>query len=459
MPNFLIPIIFVGVALLVVIIFLLKKLFSPKKVAALANHVKQAKYSAAIRLAKQIIAKDPRNPEAHYLLGIAYIKEEKPELALMEFKTVAQIGRFGGSCPEPSFRKNIAELYTRFDQPEEALKEYLLLIKLEPNSSAHYYHAGVLFAQRGKLDRAADFFRKTISIEPRHSDAHYELGYLLYRTKRPAEAKEELDHAIRYRQDNFKAYYYLGRLLKDSHDYVAGLIAFEKSQRDPEFRIKSLIERGSCYMNLSNLDKAVSEFDRAIRLIEDENTPEGLYARYFLSVCYEKLRQFEDAIEQWEKIYARKPSFRDVAEKLSKYQDLRTDDRMKDFLIASPDEFLELCKRVVETLGYSNRDVVDIPNGCQIIAMEQESKWRNARRMPRLIRFFRVAEVVDLTAVRAIHEEMRKLGVMRGIMVVSSRFSKSAQDFAETRPIELVDKDQLQKLLSRVPVSSKPVPK
>jgi hypothetical protein len=78
-------------------------------------------------------------------------------------------------------------------------------------------------------------------------------------------------------------------------------------------------------------------------------------------------------------------------------------------------------------------------------------------RVIRLIRFLRVAEVVDLTAIRAIHEEMRKLGVMRGIIVASSRFSKSAQDFAETRPIDLVDKDQLQKLLSKVPVSSKPV--
>ncbi len=454
MPDFLIPIIFVGVALLVVIIFLLKKLFSPKKIAALANYVKQSKYNAAIRLAKQIIAKEQRNPEAHYLLGVAYREEEKSELALIEFKMVGQIGRFGGACPEHVFRQSIAELYTRFDQPEEALKEYLLLIRMEPDTSEHYYHAGLLFAQRGKIDRAADFFRKTIKIDPRHSDAHYELGHLLYRTKHPVEAKVELDLAVRYGQDNFKAYYYLGRLLKDNHDYVAALIGFEKSQRDPEYKVKSLIERGSCYMSLSNIDKAVSEFDRAIRLVENESSPEGLYARYFLALCYENLRRFEDAIELWEKIYAKKPSFRDVAEKLSQYQDLRTDDRMKDLLTASPDEFFDICKGIVESLGYSTRDITDMPDGCQILAMEQESKFRNARRMPRLIRFFRVTDVLDLSIVRSIHEEMRKLGVMRGIIIASSRFSKSAQDFAETRPIDLVDKDQLQKLLSKMPVSS-----
>jgi tetratricopeptide (TPR) repeat protein len=459
MPGFLIPILFVGIALLALIIFLAKSLFSPKKIATLTNQVKQGKYSAAIRLAKQIIAKDPRNPEAHYMLGVAYREDGKPELALMEFKTVNQISRFGGACPENVFRADIAQLYARFDQPEEALKEHLLLIKMEPDNSAHYYNAGCLFAERNKTERAAEFLRKAIELDPRNSNAHYELGYILYRTKHPIEAKEELDLAIRYRQDNFKAYYYLGRLLKESHDFVAALVSFEKAQRDPELKIKSLIERGSCYMSLGSLDKAITELERALRLIENESVNESLYARYFLSLCYEKLRRFEEAIEQWEFIYAKKPSFRDVAEKLSQYQDLRTDDRMKDFLTASQEEFSEICKGIVESLGYSMRDIKEIPNGIQVIATEQESKWRNARRMPRLIRLLRVAEVVDLSTVRSIHEEMKKLSIMRSILIASSRFSKSAQDFAETRPVELVDKERLQQQLAKVPALGKPSPK
>lgn len=451
MPIYLIPTIFVGIALIGIIIFIARNTFSPKKIATVASHVKQGKYAAAVRTAKQILAKDPRNPEAHYLLGLAYRADGKPELALMEFKTVNQIGQFGGACDETSFRKAIADLYVKFNQPEEALKEYVLLIKMEPENAELYYQAGLLFTKRENSDRAGDFFRKTIELDPRHGNAHYELGYLLYKSSSTVEAKSELDLAVKYRPDNYKGYYYLGRLLKDNHDYVAALVCFEKSQRDPEFKVKALVERGACYMSLNSLDKAVAELVRAIRLIEKESAPEALYARYFLALCYEKLRKFESAIEQWEKIYSRQPAFRDVAEKLSQYQDLRADDSMKDFLTAPQDEFHEICKDVIANLKLSARDVSGAPNGCQIIAMEQESKWRNSRKMPRLVRLLRVADIVDVSTVRSIHEEMKKLGIMRGTIIASSRFSRSAQEYAESRPIELLDKERLKALLQNAP--------
>ncbi len=457
MPLYLIPIILVGIALIGIIIFAFRNVLAPKKIATLVSLVKQRKYSAAIRVAKKIIAKEQRNPEAHYLLAKAYKGDGKTELALMEFKTVNQIGKFGGACAEAPFRAEIADLYAQFDQPEEALKEYVLLIRMEPENADHYYRAGLLFVKREKADRATEFFRKAVQLDPQHSDAHYELGYLLYRSKHPVEAKAELDLAIKYRQNNYKAYYYLGRLLKEKHDYTAALVSFEKAQRDPDSKVKALVERGGCYMGLNNLDKAITELSRAVRLIDNETTPEALYARYFLSICYEKQKKLDDAIEQWEKIYAKKPSFRDVAEKLSQYQDLRVDDRMKDFLTASQEEFFDICRSIVGNLGLTSTDVTGIPDGCQIIATEQESKWRNARKMPHLLRFLRIAEVVDLSAVRSIHEEMKKLSVMRGTIAASSRFSKSAQEYAETRPIELFDKERLKQLLNGVPSLSNTV--
>ena len=449
-------IIIVGSVLVGVMVFVAPKLFAPKKIATLANYVKQGKATAAARLGKQILAKEPRNSEAHYLLGLSYKDDGKSDLALMELKTVNQIGRFEGYCPEVEFRKNIAKLYADFKQPEEALKEYVLLIKLEPNVADHYYETGQLFAERGNPDRALGFYRKALEIDPKHSDSHFQTGFLLYRSKHSVEAKEELEAALKYRPDNYKAYFYLGRILKENHDYVAALLAFEKAQKDQSVKTKALVERGSCYMSLNSLDKAVVELERAIRITQSESGNETLFARYFLSLCHEKMRQFDKAIEQWEKIYAKKPSFRDVAEKLSQYQDLRTDDRMKDFLTSPPDEFYDLCKSLVEGLGLTPQDVEGIHNGCQLIALEQNSKWRNARRVPTLIRIYRVSEVLDLSTVRQIHEDMKKMKVMRGMVVTSGRYSKAATDFAETRPIDLVDREKLQKLLQKQNVSETP---
>jgi len=451
MPTVFIIVIILGIVIGAITFFVIRSIIAPKKVASLANLLKQGKTSAVVRTAKQILAREPRNPEAHYFLGMAYQEENKNELALMELQIVNQIGTFSAACPEIPFRKKIAELYKFFNQPEEALKEYLLLIKMEPEEAEYYYEAGLLFEKRERAEKASVYFRKTIELNPNHSDAHYHLGMILYRSKKPVEAKVEFELAIKIQPDNFKAYYFVGKLLKDNHDYTGALAAFEKAQRDPEQKVKALVERGGCYMSMNNMEKAISELDRAVKISTNETAPETLYGRYFLAMCYEKTREIDKAIEQWEKIYAKKPNFRDVSEKLSQYQDLRTDDRMKDYLTASMDEFYEICKSATESMSLSIRDISDVPNGCQIVAVETESsKWRNARKMPKVLRFLRVPELISESTVRSLHEEMRNLGVARGIIISSSNFSRKAVEYAETRPIDLVNKDQLQELLKNI---------
>ncbi len=443
-------IVILGISIGVIAFFIIRSIVAPKKVITLANLYRQGKTAGMIRMAKNIIAKEPRNSEAHYFLGLAYLGESRPELAMMEFKTVNQIGQFSNLCPEDKFRQQIAELYARFNQPEEALKEYLLLIKRDPSNADYYFKSGELFEERDKSEKALMYYRKTIELDGRHSDAHYRLGYLLYRGKKFVEAKNELQIAVKFQPNNYKAYFFLGRLQKENHDYTAALITLERAQRDPDYKIKALVERGSCYMSMKNYDKAISELERAVKLSQDEASTETLYGRYFLGLCYEKLRKIENAISQWEKVYAKKPSFRDVAEKLSQYQDIRQNDNMKDYLTSSNADFLEICKSLTNTLNISLRDSGEIPNGCQIIAVESDSKWRNAKKMPKLLWFLRVPDMISESTIRSLHEVMKKQNIARGIIVSSSNFSRKAIDFAENRPIDLVNKEKLQEMLQNI---------
>ncbi|HOV64374.1 MAG TPA: tetratricopeptide repeat protein [Spirochaetia bacterium] len=454
MPVIIVFIIILGIAVGIITFFLIKSIIAPKRVSNLATLLKQGKASTVTRIAKQIIAKEPRNAEAHYFLGQAYADQGKPELALMEYKIVNQISNFSSLCPEVEFRRNISELYKRFNQPEEALKEYLLLIKLEPDVADYYFKAGELFEEREKTDKAEMYYRKAIELEPQMAIAHYKLGYLLYRIKKLIEAKAELEITLKLEPDNYSAFFYLGKIIKENHDYVAALLAFEKAERDPDLKVKALVERGGCYMSMNSFDKAIPELERAVKLATNDSATEVLYGRYFLAVCYEKIRDIDKAVEQWEKIYLKKPTFKDVAEKLSQYQDFRTDDRMKDYLTSPVETFHEISKALTVSMGLSIRDLSDIPNGCQIVAVESESKWRNAKKIPKILRFLRVPEMITETTVRALYEEMKNLGVSRGVIISSSNFSRKAIDFAESRPIDLINKDQLQDELKKLDFSS-----
>lgn len=429
--------------------FIVRMVAMPRQAKAIADQLKQGRVQAAIRGSKALIQKDPRNAEARWFLGQAYLADGKPELALMEWKHVNQIGQFGPDLPEAEFRRSIAALYERFNQTEEALKERILLTKIEPRVAANYAQAGCLFEARGRTDVAVNYLRKAIELDERQGAAHHQLGLILHRTKRPMEAKAEFEAAIKWSPEDFEAFYYLGKIYKELSDHTAALVAFEKATRSQAFKIKALVERGGCYMSQGAIEKAIPELERAVKLVKDEGAQEALYGRYFLAMCYEKQRDLDRAIDQWERIYAKKPGFRDVAEKLTQYQEYRTDDRMKDFLTCGKEEFMEICKSVVQgPMNLSIRDAADIANGADVIAVENDSdKWLGAKKIPRLVRFLRVSENLDEAALRSLLDQMKKLSLVRGVVVTSSTFSRAAVEFAENRSVELYTKEQLQEML------------
>jgi tetratricopeptide (TPR) repeat protein len=437
--------------------FIVRMVSTPRHTKAIADQLKQGRVANAIRASKALIAKDPRNGEAHWLLGKAYLVDSKPELALMEFKQAGQIAQFGPDLPEVEFRRSIAELYERFNQTEEALKERILLTKLEPGNAANFYFAGRLFEGRGRTDVAVNYIRKALELDPKNANAHHELGLILYRTKHPMEAKAEFEAALKWNSEDYEAFYYLGKILKEMNDFTGALLSFEKATRSPAFKVKALVERGGCYMSQNALEKAVPELERAVKLIKDETASESLYGRYFLAMCYEKLRNLDKAIEQWEKIYQKKAGFRDVAEKLTQYQEYRTDDHMKDYLTCGKEEFSEICKAVVQgPMGLSIRDVQEVPNGVDVIAVEGDSdKWLGAKKIPRVIRFLRMSENIDEPVVRALLDQMKSLGVVRAAVVTSSAYARAAVEFAENRSLELYTKEQLQEMLKRTEFGKK----
>ena len=81
---FIIIIAIAAVVIISLIIVILKTIVSPKKIDAIPRLIKQGKTQNAIKIAKQLIAKDQKNYLAHYYLGKAYIKENRTELAVIE---------------------------------------------------------------------------------------------------------------------------------------------------------------------------------------------------------------------------------------------------------------------------------------------------------------------------------------------------------------------------------------
>ncbi len=439
------------VVIVTVTIILVKSLVKPQKISSIQKLIKEQKYPQAQKLAKGIIAKNQRDYLAHYWLGKAYLADNKSELAFMEYKTVNENALFNGDIPEIEFRRTMAELYKKFNQPQDALKEYLLLTKLDPTNAENDYNVGQIYESMGKGAMAMGFYQKCITANKKHAKAHSAMGYLLYRSKQYTEAKKEIDTAIHLSPDTYSNYYYMGKILKDNNNFSAALKQFEKAERDPLFKQRALIERGSCYAAVTQFDNAITEYEHAIKISKDEANQETLYARYFLASCYEKTRNIEKAIEQWEKIFSRNRSFRDVATKLSQYKEIEANDNMKEYLTCSAQNFSELCKKIaLSGFNLTCQRIEQTKSGCVMLASDDKKEgWMNQRQQMILVQFFRDTNPVEDSVVRKAADSVKSQNYEKAILISSSEFTRTAMSFAETRPINLVGKLQLETLLSK----------
>lgn len=440
-----------AIVVVTLIFLIVKTAVAPKRIEALPKLIKQGKTQKAIKLAKQLLQKDSKLYMANYYLGKAYIKEGKNELAILEYKHVNETALFGQHLNELEFRKEYAELLLKFNQPQEALKNYLLLTKLEPKNGENYYQAGYLYEQQNRYDLALGFMQKAVAVDKKHAKAHAEIGLMLYRTKQFSEAKKEIDLAIKLSPETYSSYYYLGKILKDAKDLQSAIKAFEKAQRDPDVKLKAIIEHGSCYMIAGRYDSAMVDFQRAIEYDKNNETQETLYARYFLAACYEKSRKIDKAIELWEEIYKRNKGFRDVSAKLSEYKDIQTNDNMKDYLTCSNEEFVIVCKNAaVNGLSLQVLTAEQKKWGCQLTGIvKSDDSWMNVRKQVLLIRFFREPDPLDEKMIMQTIDDMKPLNSTKSYIFSSSGFSQQAKRFAENRPVELIEKQKLEAVLAK----------
>ena len=432
-------------------IVVFKTIASPKKIDNVRKLLKAGKNQAAAKMAKQIVTKDPSNALAHYYLGKAYLADNRGELALIEFKFVNEHALFDNQLQEIPFRKEYGSLLLKYNQIEAALLEYLLLTKMDSHTADHFFKTGQIYEKQNRKDLALSVYKKCLALDPKNAKAHSSVGYILYQAKQFAEAKKELDLAIRLNPETYSCYYYLGKLLKDAKDYGGAVKAFDKAQRDNEFKQKALIERATCYMMANRLDNAQIDLQRAIELDKDGTSNDTLYARYFLAACYEKLRKIEKSIEQWEIIYNKNRSFRDVSNKLQEYKDLQTNDFLKDYLTCSDTEFVEICKNLItKTMNLTAQQAEIKKFGCQIMATDAATgDWMNMRKQTYFIRFYRDPEPLEDAPVRETLDKAKSSNCTKSYILASAGFTRPALVFAENRPIELVGKDKLQNLLSK----------
>jgi tetratricopeptide (TPR) repeat protein len=135
---------------------------------------------------KKALEKDPKLPQANYLLGqIAIYKGKLDEgIALMERELAINPNNAN------AFYK-IGDAYTRQLKWDEAIVALQKSVWLYPFYSGPYILLGKSYLKKRQLASAEGMLKRAIQFDPNNKSAHYMLGQVYQQSNRPEEAKRE----------------------------------------------------------------------------------------------------------------------------------------------------------------------------------------------------------------------------------------------------------------------------
>ena len=446
-PEILITII-VGSAIFIgMTIFIIKKVGSSKKIEAATKAIKLQDYDKAISSLKVLVSKNDSNSETHFLLGECYFLKKNYEWALPEYKKVLRLNKYEGNFTEASVRLRLADIYLHFNQLEEAQAEFVLVTKLDPNNYKSFFEIGKIYVERQHFDKAGQYIKKSLEINPNHNESLFYSGMIKYHVNLYSEALLDLEKAVRQEKNMFRANYYIGMVNYKVKNLQKALEQLEIGSRDKDYKMKATFQKGVIHNEMGKLDEAIAEMQKAVSYInEEDNIARNI--RYQLANCYELKKDISAAIDQWEKITASQQDFKDVQSKLANYSELRMEDSLKDFFVASNEMFEHYCRQVLKKMGLEPKERVSLGSVMAVFYANEPLGSKDVRMIRALVRVYRSNEPLGDKVIRDLVEAIKQeQGISKGVCISATGFSKQAIEWAESRPVRLVDSKELSELL------------
>ncbi|MGP8244151.1 MAG: tetratricopeptide repeat protein [Bryobacteraceae bacterium] len=191
---------------------------------ALAHH-RAGRLAEAAAGYRAVLLRNPRQPDALYLLGMVAHQTGRSEPAIRLFRQALAAKPDHAHCwnllglalaaagdeaeAEESYRRalaieaapgfflNLGNLLKARGRLAEAADAYREALRREPGFAAAHYSLGNLHRAAGGLEEAAACFRQALDVEPGHGDSLAALGQTLNALGRPSEALPFLEQSAR----------------------------------------------------------------------------------------------------------------------------------------------------------------------------------------------------------------------------------------------------------------------
>lgn len=132
--------------------------------------IRQRDYDGAITMLKDVLAKDPKDPNALHLIGMSYSKKQMYTEAI---EALTQVVQLAPNFPPAQFE--LAICYQNQGDKDTALEHYRKTLELDSNNPDAAYNAGLILFGQNRTDEALVLFEKAMSLRP-DDPAYFEMA-------------------------------------------------------------------------------------------------------------------------------------------------------------------------------------------------------------------------------------------------------------------------------------------
>ena len=436
------------IAIIIVIVFgILLSLILNGKSRGGRGVKKQKERQTIIKEATKKLTSDPHNINALTELGSVYYKERDWQKAYPLYATLVSLAstRVGINLAEVTLKHGICALY--LSKQPEALKSLLESRKLNPDNFDVNFYLGKALVEQKEFDKAIPLLKKAITINNDVPECYATIGKAYYLSKKYKESLPYLRKALDTNPEDKELLFSMADALNESGTPDRAIKVFMHLRPDPVYGAQSCLAAGIFHTRCNQIEAAIKDFEIGTK---HENAPLDLKLniKYRLVQCYIKSNNMTAGLALLKNIQLLSPNYKDVPALITKYQELNQNSNLRTYMIGSSNEFVALCRKIVSSFFKKSRTkVIDInvsSDYAELLTEIDTDKWQDVISF----RFYRTTGSTGELYVRDFHAKIRDEKAGRGICFTAGTFSDEARKYIEGRPIDLIEKAQLSKILS-----------
>ncbi len=420
-----------------------------KRDAAKPRQARKRDRSSIIREATKRLAQNPRDPEGLTAMGGLYYQEQEWEKAYAAYEVLIDLAPSNPKLDEFECSLRFGVSAVKTNRLQEAIKGFLLARKIKPDHFEVNYNLGYICYLQKDYDKAIPLLKQSLLQDTENVLAQRYMGFSLHKAHRYRDALAYLKKALDLQPDDKEALFAMAECLFESGAIDRALKIFTHLRPDPALGPQSALYAGIIHAQTNQHDKAIVDFDIGLK---HENIPPEIATdiRYKLALTLIKAQDLSRALTTLKEIQRLTPGYKDVPSLIVRYQELNQNKNLQTYLMAVQSEFVTLCRKIViQFFPGAKVKITDISvfaDYSDVVAEIDTPKWSDIV----IFRFFRSQGTVGELLLRDFHGRIKDLKAGKGICLSAGIFSEESRRFTEGRPIDLFDKDRLNKILNAV---------